>query len=70
MERAAVRSKEIAIVGYEDETQTLEIAFRNGGVYRYTQVPRDIYDRLMSAESLGVYFEQNVKNKFPYTRLR
>ena len=48
MERIAVKSRDIAIVGYEAESATLEVAFRNGGVYRYQNVPQDIYQQFTS----------------------
>jgi hypothetical protein len=70
MERRAVRSQEIAIVGYDAETLTLEIVFRRGGVYHYTGVPEEIYKGLMTAPSRAIYFSQSVKEKYPYQKIR
>ena len=64
MERMAVQSKDLAIVGYDPATETLEIAFRNGGVYRYSGVPAEIHKNLMAAASHGAFFNQNIKDKF------
>ena len=64
MERVAVRSRDLAIVGYEPAAQTLEITFRNGGVYRYSAVPVEVYQSLMSASSHGTYFNQNIKDRY------
>lgn len=69
MERVAVRSRDIAIVGYDAETSTLEIAFRIGGVYRYSGVPEETYKGLMTAPSQGKFFDQTIKHKFPYQRV-
>ena len=69
MERVAVQSRDIAIVGYDPETQALEIAFRNGGVYRYSGVPAGVHESLMSAASHGTYFNQNIKDRYPCTKL-
>ncbi len=69
MERVAVQSRDIAIVGYDPATKALEIAFRNGGVYRYAGVPEEIHKNLMSAESHGTYFNQNIKDKYPSAKL-
>ena len=66
MERTAVRSKDIAIVGYDTATSTLEIAFKAGGVYRYFDVPSPIYQELLKAESHGTYFNQQIKEKFKF----
>src|SRR3989338_5788733 len=51
MERTAVRSRDIAIVGYNPSTSTLEVAFRNGAVYHYTDVPAEVHKSLMAASS-------------------
>ena len=69
MERVAVRSRDIAIVGYDPETQILEIAFRNGGVYRYSGVPVNVHQSLMSAPSHGTYFNQTIKDQYSSTKL-
>ena len=68
MERTAVRSRDIAIVGYNPSTSTLEVAFRNGAVYHYTSVPADVYKNLMAAPSHGIYFGRHIKDKFPYKK--
>lgn len=69
MERTAVRSRDIAVIGYDPITRTLEIAFRSGGVYHYSGVPEDVYKTLMAVSSRGKYFEQSIKYKFPYRRV-
>ena len=68
--RASVRSRDIAIVGYDDDTSTLEIAFRSGGVYRYWDVPRDVYVSLMSSPSHGIYFSRNIRRNFAFAKVR
>lgn len=65
MERQAIRSRDIAIVGYDVPTRTLEVAFRNGGVYHYSGVPEEIYRALLSAPSQGAYFAEHIKEKYP-----
>ena len=69
MERVAVKSRDIAIVGYEPDTKTLEIAFRQGGVYSYTGVSPEIHQELMKAPSHGIYFNQNIKDRYLGTKI-
>lgn len=69
MERTAVRSRDIAVIGYDAAALTLEITFRAGGVYHYSGVPEEIYQSLMRAPSQGKFFEQNIKHKFPYRKI-
>ena len=69
MERTAVKSRDIAIVGYDPETSTLEIAFRIGGVYHYSGVSEEIYKGLLTSPSQGRYFDQHIKHKYPYAKV-
>lgn len=69
MERIAVRSTEIALVGYEDKSSTLEITFRRGGVYHYFDVTPEIYKNLVDSPSLGTYFSTEIKDKFRYQKI-
>ena len=69
MERTAVTSSNIASVGYEAETMTLEIEFNNGRVYQYQGVPQEVYEALIQAGSKGSYFNANIKNSYSCTRL-
>ncbi|MDP3919454.1 MAG: KTSC domain-containing protein [Candidatus Omnitrophota bacterium] len=69
MDRTAVRSREIAIVGYDEELATLEIAFRRGGVYRYQDVPVEVHRELLKASSIGTYFTDNIKEKYSYEKV-
>lgn len=70
MERVQVESSNLASVGYEPETTTLEIEFHNGGIYQYSGVPEDVHQGLMNAGSKGSYFHQNIKNAgYPYIKV-
>lgn len=69
MERVAVQSTEIAIVGYDRGKGTLEVAFRNGSVYHYEGVPAEIYQEFMAAPSIGTYFGDKIRNTYPYTKI-
>lgn len=61
MKRQNVSSSNLASVGYDPQSQTLEIEFNNGGVYQYYSVPPSINSGLMNASSHGSYFDRNIK---------
>ena len=61
MKRQAVESSNIASIGYDANSNTLEIAFNHGGVYQYFNVPESVYGGLMNASSHGQYFDRNIK---------
>ncbi len=70
MKRTAVESSNLASVGYDEATKTLEIQFHSGGIYEYSDVDKEIYEELMSADSHGRYFIYNIKNVCQYDRIR
>ncbi|MEQ1861229.1 MAG: KTSC domain-containing protein [Chthoniobacteraceae bacterium] len=63
-------STSIASAGYDVRSRTMEIEFRNGGIYRYRDVPRELFNGLMSAGSKGRYFIERIRGKFEYERAR
>ncbi len=70
MERIPVQSSNIASIGYDLETSTLEIEFLNGSVYQYYNVPESVYDGLINSASKGSYLSQFIKKAgYPCTRI-
>jgi hypothetical protein len=61
IERSPVRSSELRSVGYDQEQRVLEVEFSNRAVYRYFDVPAEVYRELMAAESHARYFHQHVR---------
>jgi hypothetical protein len=59
----------IHAVGYDAETQTLEVIFNSGGIYFYDKVPPEVYQELMAAESKGSYMRQSIIDVYPYSEL-
>lgn len=68
MERTKIDSTSIEEVGYDEDSQTLEIEFKNGSVYQYFDVPKKIHEDLMSAGSAGAYLAKSVKGHFRFSR--
>ena len=69
MERQPVTSCNLAEVGYDPELETLEVQFRHGGVYQYFNVPPFVHERLMIADSLGRFFNAEIKGHYPEAKL-
>jgi hypothetical protein len=61
MYRIRVSSSNLASVGYDEASGTLEVEFHNGSCYQYSNVPAYVYSGLMSAASHGRYFDAHVK---------
>jgi hypothetical protein len=69
MERQAVTSSNIASIGYDEATSTLEVEFLHGGVYHYYDVPYREYQGLMQAESHGKYLVASIKGRYRYSKV-
>lgn len=69
MNRRPVSSSNLSSAGYDEASQTLEIEFNNGGIYQYFDVPRAVFDGLMSATSHGRFFHQHIRGVFRYARV-
>ena len=70
MDRKRVSSSNIRSVGYDEKARTLEVEFNNGAIYQYSNVPPDIYRRLLSSSSAGSFFKDNVEEDYPCKRVR
>lgn len=63
------RSTMITEIEYDSEKKLLILIFGKGGKYEYSDVPKDIYEALLGAESIGKYFLANVKDKFETVKI-
>jgi hypothetical protein len=70
MPRESVQSSAIAAVHYDRTRGTLDVEFKTGRLYRYRQVPSTTYRALMAAGSKGRFYNHQIRDEYPYTRLR
>jgi KTSC domain len=53
--RVPVESSMLQAVGYDPETRILEVVFSSGQTYYYKDVPPEVHQELMAADSKGQY---------------
>jgi hypothetical protein len=71
MKRISVRSSNVAKVGYDPETLTLEVEFKDGGLYEFYGVPERHFLNLTSGtRSVGRYMAENIRGHYRYRKLR
>ncbi|MGE5512451.1 MAG: KTSC domain-containing protein [Bacteroidota bacterium] len=63
IEMQPVESSMLAAYGYEPETSTLAVQFKNGTTIHYPNVPQEVADGF-AGESAGKHFNANVRGKF------
>lgn len=75
MERIPVKSSNIAAIGWQPETETLEVEFLSkkegvpGAVHQYEAVDYDDYHQFLNAKSVGTHFHEFIKHKYSSHRV-
>jgi hypothetical protein len=67
--RTPVTSSALVSVGYDRESLVLETELTGGKIYQYFDVPESAFLELMSADSLGKYYNQKIRNNYRYAPL-
>jgi hypothetical protein len=65
-----LQSSMMTFVKYDDDGCELDITFTSGKTYRYLEVPVEIYEGLLDAESKGEFFNDNIKHEFNFAEVR
>lgn len=69
MERYCVASSNVASIGYDLSSETLEVEFLNGSIYQYYNVPSNIFEQFRIESSKGKFLNTHIKNFYPYSRV-
>ncbi len=69
MQLQTVELSMIHAVGYDEHTQTLEVVFNSGKIYQYHEVPKQLYEELLAADSKGSYMRNEVIDCYPYQQV-
>jgi hypothetical protein len=69
MNRTLVTSSNVVSVGYDPDSMTLEVEFKDGPVYQYFDVPEAVYQELMRASSVGQFMHANIRYNYRYTKV-
>jgi len=65
----AINSTALGAAAYDDTRAVLQVEFRDGTVYQYLGVPKETYQVLCEAESKGLHFNRQIRNRFPCIKL-
>ncbi|WP_429232217.1 KTSC domain-containing protein [Inquilinus ginsengisoli] len=69
MERQSVSSTSIASIGYDKNSETLEVEFIKSGVYQYYNVPLFMFERLISSDSIGSFINKEIKPPYSCSKM-
>jgi KTSC domain len=66
----AVASSALADVAYDYHLAILQVAFLDGSIYHYLDVPAHAFEELLRADSKGSYLNRHIRGRFPHLLLR
>ena len=64
MKMISVSSSAISDIGYDKNTKQMKITFKQGKTYDYCNVPESIFNAFLNATSIGIYYDQNIKDVY------
>lgn len=67
MEFVKVESSNVKEVAWENNE--LYVIYNGDNCYKYENVPKEVYDKLLLSESKGKFMNSEVKNKYNYKKL-
>jgi len=70
MDRTPVLSSNISSIGYDFQSNTLEVEFTSAEIYQYFNVPEHLYQSLMVASSMGRFLNDYIKFSYRYQKIR
>ena len=69
IEMKSVKSSLLDKVGYDPEAKVLAVQMNySSDVYLYRDVPMDVFDDLLAADSKGAYYVKHIKGKYKTER--
>ena len=69
MERKRVNSSKIRSVGYDEQSQTLEVELSNGRVFQYPKVSPEVHRRFMAAPNPTSFFDDRIAEEYSARRV-
>jgi hypothetical protein len=62
-----LQSNALKSVSYNETEHALVATFRDSGrTYVYEDVPQELYDALLFADSVGAFFNTHIRDNFPF----
>ena len=70
MDRKLVSSSNIRSIGYDPQSNVLEVEFNSGDIYQYFDVPAHLYESFLRASSHGQFLNDNIRYNYRYQKVR
>jgi len=60
-----VRSSKINLIGYDERTHKMRVAFRQNKPAEFCYVPEDGFSAFLNARSKNRFYKRHIQNQFP-----
>ena len=64
-----VVSSNVSAIGYDRDRNVLAVRFHGGATYHYRNVPENVYQNMIEAESVGRFLAHQIKGKYEYEKV-
>lgn len=68
MQLQSVKFSMIQAVGYDEDSETLEMIFNSGKAYQSSEVPKAVYEELVISDSKESYRRSCIIDCYPYVQ--
>jgi len=65
-EKQFTDSTQVKTIWYNEEEKEMEVLFMANKRYVYSNVPKDVWQRSIAAESIGKFINSEIKGKYEY----
>jgi hypothetical protein len=69
MIRSRVTSNPFRSIAYDEDSRTLEVEYNSGRRYQIRNVGRGLHDKLVNADSVGNFYNLNIRPHFKATEI-
>lgn len=56
-------------IGYDEQRKVLQVEFKNGSVYQYSEVESETWESFRSADSVGKFFNAEIRGSYYSERI-
>ncbi len=63
------QSSNVREIGYDAKSMTMTVTFRNAQAYQYFDVPQDIWQQALEAQSIGSFMAKVIKGNYRYSKV-
>lgn len=54
---------------YAEQSRIMQVTFTSGMTYQYFDVPVNVWDAALLADSIGGFINSNIKGKYKYAKV-